>query len=185
MGIIANNGVRLPQMRITQLHFAAGTPYDTTMTAAPTAERVMAPEIAAVVKQGLFDVVQHGTARRIRGVFKQTDGSAMQVGGKTGTGDHRYKRYSSNGTLIESRVMNRTAVFMFIIDDRFFGTLTVYVPGADAKYYHFTSSLPVQVLKLLAPVLHPLLHGQRRSPVVLQADRRSPAAPPGSFVAPL
>ncbi|MEE8303004.1 MAG: transglycosylase domain-containing protein [Candidatus Tectomicrobia bacterium] len=175
MGIIANNGVRLPQVRITQLHFAAGTPYDTTMTAALMAERVMAPEIAAVVKQALFDVVQHGTGRRIRGVFKQIDGSAMQVGGKTGTGDHRYKRYSSNATLIESRAMNRTAVFMFIIDDRFFGTLTAYVPGADAEHYHFTSSLPVQVLKLLAPALHPLLHGQRWSPVVLEADRRSPA----------
>jgi hypothetical protein len=67
---------------------------------------------------------------------------------------------------------------MFVIDDRFFGTLTAYVPGADAEHYHFTSSLPVQVLKLLAPTLHPLLRGQPLSQVALGAERRSPAALP-------
>jgi membrane peptidoglycan carboxypeptidase len=170
MGIIANDGIRLPQVRISQLHFAAGTPYDTPMAPTPGAERVLVPEIAALVKQALFDVAERGTARRIRGAFKQLDGSPMRVGGKTGTGDHRYKRYGPNATLIDAQAVNRTAVFMFIIDNRFFGTLTAYVPGADAAHYRFTSALPVQVLKTIAPTLQPLLYGQAWSQVAISTD---------------
>jgi membrane peptidoglycan carboxypeptidase len=170
MGIIANDGIRLPHERIIQLHFAANTPYDTTMTPLPVAERVLAPEIAAVVKQALFDVAERGTARRIRGAFKQPDGSPMRVGGKTGTGDNRYKRYGPNATLIDAQAVSRTAVFMFLIDNRFFGTLTAYVTGADAAQYHFTSALPVQILKTLAPTLQPLFYEQAWSQVATATD---------------
>jgi hypothetical protein len=40
---------------------------------------------------------------------------------------------------------------VFYIDDRYFGVLTVFVPGKEAGDYSFTSSLPVAILKLLAP----------------------------------
>jgi hypothetical protein len=53
-------------------------------------------------------------------------------------------------------VVNRSATFVFAIGDRYFGTLTAYVPGAQAAHYDFTSALPVQLLKLLAPSLLPL-----------------------------
>ncbi|RQW01867.1 hypothetical protein EH222_14475 [candidate division KSB1 bacterium] len=43
------------------------------------------------------------------------------------------------------------------VGDHFFGTLTAYVAGADADHYRFTSALPVQVLKWLAPVIESLL----------------------------
>jgi len=73
------------------------------------------------------------------------------VAGKTGTGDHRSKTFAGRGRLIESRVVNRAATFVFMIDGRFFGNVTAFVPGADAAHYQFTSSLPVRVLGLLLP----------------------------------
>jgi hypothetical protein len=46
---------------------------------------------------------------------------------------------------------------VFFIGDRFFGTVTVYVPGTEARHFSFTSALPVQLLKILAPKLLPLI----------------------------
>jgi hypothetical protein len=40
-----------------------------------------------------------------------------------------------------------------MIGDRYFGTVTAYVMGEKASEYAFTSSLPVQVLKVLSPLL--------------------------------
>ncbi|MHA0111315.1 hypothetical protein ACXYUI_29985, partial [Klebsiella pneumoniae] len=48
--------------------------------------------------------------------------------------------------------------FVFYIGDRFFGTLTAYVPNAAASEYNFTSALPVQILKILAPKLMVLIN---------------------------
>ncbi|MBZ5683402.1 MAG: hypothetical protein LAP86_00075 [Acidobacteriia bacterium] len=59
--------------------------------------------------------------------------------------------------MADTRVANRTAVFAFMIGDRLFGTVMVFVPGKDAKNYEFTSSLPVQIFKDLEPTLRPLL----------------------------
>jgi hypothetical protein len=87
----------------------------------------------------------------------RADGTQHIVGGKTGTGDHRFEVYSAPGRLIESRVVNRVAVFVFYIDDRFFGTITAFVPGAQAAQYEFTSGLPVRLLGVLMPTLGPLL----------------------------
>jgi membrane peptidoglycan carboxypeptidase len=163
IGIIASNGVRYPYRHIRQLHFASGTPYETLVVPQGEARQVLHPAIAAVVKEALFDVVEQGTARRLQGAFRRSDDSAMRIGAKTGTGDHRYKVYGANGKLLQSRVMNRAAALVFMIDERFFGTLTVYVPGPEAANYHFTSALPVRILKVLAPTLQPLLQetGQR------------------------
>ena len=52
---------------------------------------------------------------------------------------------------------NRTATFAFFLGDRFFGTLTAHVHGEEADKYGFTSSLPVAILKVMAPDLMPLL----------------------------
>jgi hypothetical protein len=79
------------------------------------------------------------------------------VGGKTGTGDHRFKTFGAGGRLLESRVVNRTATFVFLIDERFYGVITAYVHGPDAAAFAFTSSLPAQLFKMIAPQLSPLL----------------------------
>ncbi len=128
-------------------------------------------EVAAVLRRALIDVAERGTARRIRGAFLQTDGSAIVVGGKTGTGDNRHDAFGPKGLLIESRVLNRAAVFVFLIGDRFFGTMTAYVPGPEAANYGFTSALPVQVLKILAPKLVPLIDRTDRSSDLVSKDK--------------
>jgi hypothetical protein len=75
------------------------------------------------------------------------------MGGKTGTGDHRFETYGKRGVLISSRVVSRSGAFVFYIGERHFGVLTAHVKGPDAANYKFTSALPAQILKVLAPKL--------------------------------
>ncbi len=158
VGILINNGVRLPTLRVEWLHFAQETPYETVMRRGTgEGERVLPKEVAEAARRALVDVVENGTARRGRGAFRRPDGSPIQLGGKTGTGDHRFETYGPAGQLISRRVVNRTATFVFFIGDRLFGAVTAFVPGAEAASYEFTSALPVQLLKSLAPLLTPLL----------------------------
>ncbi len=157
MGIILNNGVRLPTVTIERMRFGAGTPFDTTVERAPVpGERLFAPELSAAIRGVLIDVVEHGTASRLSRAIVREDGTQIQIGGKTGTGDQRYVTFSGAGVIKESRAVNRSATFVFFIGDRFFGTLTAFVPGADAADYEFTSALPAQILKHLLPDLKPL-----------------------------
>ena len=158
IGIIVNDGVRYPTIRMEDLHFAAATPYETYLVRTPAqSERVMKPEIAATLKRALAGVVEAGTARRVKGAFTIPGKMDLAVGGKTGTGDNRFNVYGAGGRLVESRAINRTATFVFFIGDRHFGVITAYVPGALADKYEFTSGLPVQILKIMAPQLAPYL----------------------------
>jgi membrane peptidoglycan carboxypeptidase len=168
MGIIVNEGLRLPNVHLEQMRFASGTPFEAVLHHQParTGERVLAPEVVAVLRQALGQVVEQGTARRLNAVLKGKDGKPLTVGGKTGTGDNRLNSYNPRGGLIGSRAINRTATFVFFIGPRHFGTLTAYVPGEQADHYSFTSSLPVQIVKQLAPVLGPVV-----SPPVLSTSR--------------
>jgi len=95
-------------------------------------------------------VVANGTARRANGAF------AEPLGGKTGTGDHQKKRVDRWANVIDSEYVSRTATFVFFAGDRFHGVITAHVAGPESAEYRFTSSLPVQVLKDLAPVLEPV-----------------------------
>lgn len=56
--------------------------------------------------------------------------------------------------MISARPVNRTATFVFYIGDRYYGVLTAFVPGSQAGGYEFTSSLPLSVLKLAAPIIN-------------------------------
>ena len=160
MGIILNDGVRLPSVRIDNLHFAEGTPYETRLGfVAGSGKRVMPVEVARALQDALANVVEGGTARRLQGAFKQEDGSALRIGGKTGTGDNRIQSVGAGGRLISSLALNRTATFVFYLGPNHFGTLTAYVPGRAADSFRFTSALPVQTLKGMAPILQPYLQG--------------------------
>src|SRR6185312_5586920 len=119
--------------------------------------RMLPVEVADIVRRSLTDVVQGGTGVRLRGGFVQKDGTAIEVGGKTGTGDQRYETYGKDGNLIESRAVNRSATFVFLIGERYFGTITAYVHEPYAADYNFTSALSVQLLKSLIPALQPLV----------------------------
>ena len=157
MGIILNDGVRLPTVDLQRLDFAAGTPYETDMAIKPEPQRVLSTAVAETVRRALLGVVADGTATRLRGAYRGPDGSPLPVGGKTGTGDNRFDRFGAGGRLISQRVVDRTATFVFFLGDRFFGTITAYVPGAIARNYHFTSAIAVQLLKAIQPQLEPLL----------------------------
>lgn len=155
MGIIVNDGVRLPTRHITGLHLASGTPWETALgRAAAYGERVMAPEVARALRKALSEVVERGTARRLSGSFKTEGGEDLSPGGKTGTGDNRVV-VRGRATL----ALNRTATFVFHLGPRYFGSLTAYVVGPDAAKYRFTSGLPVQILTSMGPGLMPYLDG--------------------------
>jgi membrane peptidoglycan carboxypeptidase len=158
MGILLNDGVRLPMVRFDALHFAADTPYETLMQLTQAqGRRVLLPEVAAAARSALIDVVERGTAERVKGVYKSLTGAPLVMAGKTGTGDHRREIFGPRGRLIATQVISRTATFAFMLGDRHFGTVTAYVTGPAAARYRFTSALPVQVLKSLAPTLTPLI----------------------------
>ncbi|MEK8032133.1 transglycosylase domain-containing protein [Ideonella sp. DXS29W] len=178
MGIIVNRGQWWPQARVRDLQFATGTPYETRLSRRPaTAEQVMQPEVADVVRNAVIGVVENGTAKRLKGAIKLADGQIVPIGGKTGTGDHRFEVFGAGGKLVSSRVVSRSATLAFLIGDRYFGTLMAYVQGADAEHYRFTSAMPSQLLKALAPSLLPLIEGsacQKPPPVVTAANSANP-----------
>ncbi|MFO1155041.1 MAG: transglycosylase domain-containing protein [Rhodospirillales bacterium] len=172
IGIILNDGVRQPTVRVTKLEFAEGTPYETRFVRPGGGERLLSSEVAAAVRRGLTDVVANGTAKRLAGTFKDAAGRPLPTGGKTGTGDELADRYGPGTSAGKEKEVSRSAAFAFFIGDRFFGVVTAHVPGPNAKHYHFTSALPVQVLKSLEPALASMM---REPPV--------PAAGPAKVVA--
>jgi membrane peptidoglycan carboxypeptidase len=158
MGVIQNKGMRFPSRRINDLHFAAGTPYEVRLERQEdVGVQVMHGDVAAALKGVLSEVVDGGTARRLQGTFVDAQGQAMALGGKTGTGDNRIHSLFAGGRSTSSQVMNRTATFVFFLGDNHFGTLTAFVPGKAADGFRFTSALPVQVLKGMAPILQSYL----------------------------
>jgi cell division protein FtsI/penicillin-binding protein 2 len=152
VGILINDGLRRPSTSLTKIHFAPGTPYETVLERrSDKGEVVLRPEVARAARSAMAEVVAHGTARRLHGVFKYPDGKLITVGGKTGSGDNRIQAFNRQGAVISSRATNRTATFVFYIDARYYGVVTAYVQGREAENYKFTSALPVTILKLLAP----------------------------------
>jgi membrane peptidoglycan carboxypeptidase len=174
MGILLNGGVRNQTIRVSRLRFAVNTPYETTLGQVPSqGTRVIPEAVAQAVLPILAQVVQSGTAVRVANVFK-TDGKPLVVGGKTGSGDNRFDSFGPGGSVIASRPIDRTAVFVFYIGERYFGVITVFVPGEKADDYVFTSSLPVAILKLLAPDIEKLWpqpqNGSPRKDIQLVSD---------------
>ena len=160
LGIILNDGVRRPAVRLEELRFAEGTPFETNLVpAAGRGDRVMSPAVAATLRKLMFDTVSDGTARRAGDAIFGVNGETVPVGGKTGTGDHVFKVVDSDGEIVKSHVISRSATFAFIIGDRFYGVLSAYVKGEEAADYTFTSSLATQVFKMIGPALMPLFEG--------------------------
>jgi hypothetical protein len=135
----------------------------------------------------MAEVVAQGTARRLHGTFKYPDGKLITVGGKTGSGDNRIQTFNRQGGVTSSRATNRTATFVFYIDDRYYGVVTAYVQGREAEHYKFTSALPVTILKLLAPAIvehvatkataAPLTAGENYNKVKLRDINFTPSRP--------
>ncbi len=157
LGILINGGVRLPVVRVEEVDFAGGTPFETRMRRREArGEPVLDPAVAAAALSAMRGVVERGTARRAGGVVTDDDGAAVVMGAKTGTGDNRYQVYAPGGALMESRAVNRTATLVFTLADRYVGVVTAYVPGPAADAYRFTSALPSEIFRTLGPVFSPL-----------------------------
>lgn len=162
VGIVLNDGVRRPPRAITRVALAEATPYHTVLQSTPPAgEQVLAVPVARALRGVLADVVDKGTAQRLRGVFAGADAAPVTVGAKTGSGDNRFDTHGRGGGVISSRVVSRTGTVVFFIGDRYYGVLTASVSGKAAASYQFTSALPVSVLKLLAPEINTRLGASR------------------------
>ncbi len=154
MGILVNDGVSLPEMTLDSLDFAKGTPYETDLVAGPKAgERLLPAVLTRVVRKALEGVIDSGTAVRLHHAFVDSNGVPLVVGGKTGTGDHRFDTFDNDGNVITSKPVSRSATLVFFIGDRFFGTMTAVVAGEIAGNYHFTSAVIAQMMKAMAPWL--------------------------------
>ena len=55
--------------------------------------------------------------------------------------------------MVASYAVSRSATFVFVLGERYFGTVTLFVKGQDASHYNFTSALAVHLLRSLAPQL--------------------------------
>jgi membrane peptidoglycan carboxypeptidase len=164
---------------LNELHLAAGTPYETKLARVDQqeSEQVLKPEVARALKRAMANVVESGTARRVHKTYTRSDGKAYTIGGKTGTGDHRFEKYGPGGHVISSRVVNRTATFAFYIGDRFFGVISAHVPGEEAAKFDFTSALAAELLKIVRSSLIPMIEssGAALSPFTNEAPLPAPA----------
>jgi hypothetical protein len=179
VGIILNDGKRLPLVRLNELHLAAGTPYETKLVRQDQGsyEQVLRPEVARALKRAMANVVESGTARRVFKTYVRSDGKAYVIGGKTGTGDHRHESYGPGGHVISSRVVNRTATFAFYIGDRFFGVISAHVPGEEAAKFDFTSALAAELLKIVRTSLIPMMESSGAGLSPFTNEEPLPASP--------
>lgn len=151
-GIILSGGVQPYTETVRWLDFATGTPYETRFALHPEQRRRLLPEdVAALARRSMLEVVESGTARSLRDAFPADRG--MALGGKTGTGDHRHMTFGRGGYVVGSHTVSRSATFVFIIGDRYFGTVTLHVRGREAARYSFTSALSTRLLRALAPII--------------------------------
>jgi len=166
IGIIVNDGWRLPTVHVERIHLAEGTPFATHLGhSGKGTERVFPKAIARILRRSLEDVVAGGTARRLSGVYTDSNDEPLPVGGKTGTGDELIERYGPGTAAGKRKEVSRSAAFAFFLGERFFGVITAHVPGVNEEGHRFTSALPTQVLKALEPVLRPMLRDKPSHPI--------------------
>ena len=167
-GIVLNDGLRKPAVRVEKLHFAAGTPFETAWRyREPQPVRAFSAGVAAQLRQEMTGVVEKGTARRAYHSVRSPDGAFFSIAGKTGTGDNRLRSNLGQG----GEVRNRTAAFVFLIGDRYYGAITAYMPGSAAQAYRFTSALPVQLFRILVPTIVPADAGLKREIATVSRPR--------------
>jgi membrane peptidoglycan carboxypeptidase len=157
-GLLLNEGVRKPAVRVERLEFGAETPFQVALVRGDEAtERVLRAEVAEVALRALYGVVEHGTARRLPVTLEDVAGEELRIGGKTGTGDNRRIAFDRHGRQIASNATSRTSAFVFTIGDRYFGVMLAYAAGPEAGRYQFTSALAVEVFRLLLGRIGPIL----------------------------
>lgn len=179
MGVIENDGKRYKDVEFTNISLGKDTPYERNFICTTNdAEQVLDPQIAAIVKENLENIVQNGTARRAQNVFKDTAyEDKWHVGGKTGTGDNRIEYHDRFGNTTLSEVRNRTATFVFTFGDQYYGSIVAYAAGEHAQDEDFTSALPVQAFNEIIKRLVPVLEQQDNQPQTISYQEIALAKP--------
>ena len=179
-GIIQNDGMRKPAIKLSEIDFGMGTPYQTVATPkANPGMRVLPEQIAKLVRREMNGVVEEGTAIRMRNGVTLSNGQKLDVGGKTGTGDNRQQAFSARGHVTSSVAKSRTGTFVFAIGDRLYGVFTGYVFGPEAANFKFTSAVAVQGVKALLPDIQPVIdqaYGVTPEMAKAYADEKAAAA---------
>ncbi|WP_432260199.1 transglycosylase domain-containing protein [Cupriavidus sp. TMH.W2] len=173
-GILLNGGVATRTATVRSLDFAANTPYATRFVLQPApGKRLLPTEVASLVRRSMLDVVERGTARSIRGAFVMPGkgGAPLAVAGKTGTGDQRFQVYAPGGRLIASRSVTRSATFVFVVGEHFFGTVTISAREPYAARYSYTSALAVRLLRYMAPQVAAMVAPGSDQPLLRCRDR--------------
>ena len=144
-----------PTLRLDKIDFAAGTPYENAYGIPPARRRTRTAWRGHTGRPGNAGACggrRYGKtpARRLHatGRLSHHHGRKDRHGRSPAS-----KRTARGGVVLSSRVVSRSGTLVFYIGDRHFGTLTAYVAGPEAAKYKFTSALPAQILKALAPKL--------------------------------
>jgi|GEM_PF-5041859 len=140
---LSAEGKSVPATRISDLHFGVGTPHETHIKLGhPEAKQAMRPTTAKLMLEMTRGVVasEHGTGRRVKDGIKLSDGTVLDLRGKTGTNDES----ETSGV--------RVGAFAGTIGDRYSVCISGYITGATPRD-KFTSGMAVQALKMLFPEL--------------------------------
>ena len=181
MGIIMNDGVELPTVKIEKLSFAAEYAVrNRARDHARSAQARLPSEVASTVRRALANVVAEGTGVRFRGAYHD---ARRRAAGRRRQDRHRrqsLRQLSGNGRqLASSRVVDRTATFVFFLGDATTARSPPMSRVRRLRSYKFTSALAVQLLKSMAPQLQPLID---KTPVPDVAGVRPNLAPVGGVV---
>ncbi len=173
-GILLNGGVATRTATVRSLDFAVNTPYATRFVLQPApGKRLLPTQVASLVRRSMLEVVEGGTARSIRGAFVMPGkgGAPLPVAGKTGTGDQRFQAYAPGGPLIASHSVTRSATFVFVVGEHFFGTVTISAREPHAARYSYASALVVRLLRYMAPQVAAMVAPGSDQPLLRCRDR--------------
>jgi membrane peptidoglycan carboxypeptidase len=195
VGILQNDGIRKESHRFREIQFGKDTPYAMEFNAkSDEGRRVLPVEITNLVRREMQNVVELGTGRRVKNAIKLADGTVLQVGAKTGTGDNRQQTFSAGGGVTSSNAKSRTATFVFMIDDRFYGCVTSYIEGPEANKHKFTSALSSQLFKTVIPAIMPIIERsyeatpkavpEQNNEEIVTAENKTQKKPTAPVVAP-
>ncbi len=115
VGILLNQGVRLPTQRLEWLHFAEGTPYETLLVRGEgKPERVLPKEVARAALRALVDVVENGTARRLKGLSRGKTAPSLQQEAKQAPGIIATSFTGAGGRLLARKVDESNSHLCFL-----------------------------------------------------------------------
>lgn len=146
MGILVRGGMQAEIVRYSNIRFGKDTPFDMgdyKPLNVPAPRRVMSEAVAKKLHQSIVDIVEKGgTAAKVNGILKTSDGKPIQVAMKTGSADGFLK---VKGQAKPSESIGRSGTVVFSMAGRYFGTIVVSMPGGEeALKSRFNAAMAVR-----------------------------------------